>query len=545
VIAANEGPRPQTFEHLAILSFLNARRTLVVLTKADTVDAAELGRMETRLRAELATTTAAGAPMFAVSAHTGAGIALLRDGIGAALRALPERLPNAPAYLPIDRVFALPGHGTIVTGTLMQGRIATGNTLRLVPPGRSVRVRSLQVFGSRRDAVMGGTRVAVNVPGVDTAELARGAVLAAPQFEPLDQLRVEFRPLPAALAVLRRRTPVRAYIGAAEILGTLVFERAPDTAASVAAMLHLRAPTIAVPGTPFVVRRMSPLELLGGGIIAGAAAAAQDAPTAQDAHEDAAILAALARAGLDGATPAHIGSTANLAEVRVTDRLAELVALGRARRLAKPPAYVAGDLAGDVIARAASRLAAHERERPWRLGVTSLALAQSLDVAEPALIRILAAYVETGDVAQRGGYYATPGFVPRLTAEQQSFFDRAFAVSRGEAPLPLAADDLRAHIKGAAMPELSAAFDTLCATGALVKVGQFVYRGTHFAALRGQLEDALRRQGRLTVSEFRTLTGISRKYAVPLLEFFDATGVTLRTGDVRVLRQTRPANPVS
>jgi selenocysteine-specific elongation factor len=501
--------------------------------------------METRLRADLAPTAAAGAPVYAVSAHTGAGMAALRDGIGAALRALPDRAPNAPAYLPIDRVFALPGHGTIVTGTLMQGRIATGDTLQLVPPGRSVRVRSLQVFGSRRDAVAGGTRVAVNLPGVETTELARGAVLAAPQFEPRDRLRVEFRSLPSALAVLRRRTPVRAYIGAAEILGTLVFERAPDTSAPVAATLHLRAATVAAPGTPFVVRRVSPLELLGGGTISGPADATGDAVTVENEPETAALLAALGRAGHSGATAAQLGAAANLDEQRVKDRLAQLVALGRARRLAKPPAYVASDLAGDVIARSAARLAAHEHERPWRLGMTSLALAQSLDVAEPALIRILAAGVEAGDVAHHGGYYATPGFVPELTAQQQSFFDGVFAQPPGEAPLPLAADDLRARIKTAAVPELSAAFDTLCATGALVKVGDFVYRGAHFTALRSELENALRRQGRLTVSEFRTLTGISRKYAVPLLEFFDATGVTLRTGDVRVLRQTRTGSPVA
>ncbi|GAC1532581.1 MAG: hypothetical protein NVS2B8_21390 [Vulcanimicrobiaceae bacterium] len=241
VVAANEGPRPQTLEHLAVLQYLSVKKTIVVLTKSDTVDAEELAFARELVAESLAGTIAAGAATIAVSTITGDGLPALRTAIHDALAELAPRAPSAPAYLPIDRVFALPGHGTIVTGTLMQGRIAAGDQLMLAPLGREVRVRSVQVFGEKRDDVAGGARVAINVPGVETHELARGAVLASAQFVTRSAVDVRFRALPSALAILKRRTPVRAYLGAAEIVGTLVFDAVPTTADDAAAKPLLRS----------------------------------------------------------------------------------------------------------------------------------------------------------------------------------------------------------------------------------------------------------------------------------------------------------------
>ncbi len=543
VVAANEGARPQTLEHLAILGFLNVRRTLVVLTKADLVDSAQCARAAAELRRALAGTIAHDAPIIPVSTITGAGLPALRDAIAAALAALPPRAPNAPAYLPIDRVFARVGHGTVVTGTLMQGRITSGDSLMLAPLGRSVRVRGMQTFGAKREMVAGGARVALNIPSVETNEIARGAVLASPQFAPAQTFAVVFRPLPSALAMLKRRTPVRAYIGAAEILGTLVFEQTPDRDEPYPATLHLRTPTIGVPGSPFVVRRVSPMNVLGGGTIA-ASGPSEPAVEGTEDRDDRAILAALNQAGIAGATSAQVGATANLDAGRVRSVLDELVADGRARTLTKPPAYLAATIADEVIAATIALLRERQHDRPWLMGATSLALAGALAVPEGALVRALASFVDAGQLAYRGGYYFTTDFAPRLSAEQRAFFDRAFTTGADGGDAPLGYDALRAQIRASAIVDLSLAFDTLLASGALAKVGDFIYRGAHIAVIRTTLEGALHRDGRLTVAEFRTLTGTSRKYAVPLLEFFDATGVTIRSGDYRVLRRSPPqTNP--
>jgi len=534
VIAANEGPKPQTREHLAILEYLNVRKTIVVLSKSDTVDAEELAFAHELVREEVAGTIAANAPIACVSSVTGSGLEGLRTLIYDALVALPPRSPEAPAYLPVDRVFALPGHGTIITGTLMQGRIRVGDQLPLSPYGRDVRIRSLQVFGQKRTSVDGGSRVAVNLPGIETSDVARGAVLASAQFATRNAVEVHFRALAAALPLLKRRTPVRAHLGAAEILGTLVFETVPADTSAVAATLHLRASTVVFPGAAFVVRRLSPKTLLGGGRVAALEAAL--GTQLGDSPEAAAVALALHGAGLSGADAARVGALANVRSETAEALLAELAENGRALRLQRPQGYVAASVATDVLALVLQRLSANETEAPWIVGTTGLALSRALAIPEAALGRLLAVAAEDGRVAHRGGYYASPAFVPQLTSEQQAFFDRLFAIDPAEPSRPLASSEVMAAIRAAKLSGLAQALETLLTSGALVRVQDAIYRSRQIAEIRANLEAALRRDKQITMAAFRDLVGTSRKFAVPLLEWFDATGVTIRSGDVRLLR---------
>ncbi|HEY0403832.1 MAG TPA: selenocysteine-specific translation elongation factor [Blastococcus sp.] len=551
VVAANEGVRPQTVEHLAILSYLNVRRAIVVLTKRDLADDAMLAETDAAVRAAARGTIAQDAPAVAVSTLTGEGLDVLRNAIHDALVALPPRPADAPAFLPVDRVFALPGRGTIVTGTLMQGTLRTGDSLRLGPPGRAVRVRSLQVFGAPRDAVAGGARVAVNVPGVEVAELHRGAVLADDAFVATASLRVRFRALgeaaeapPGAHAPLRRRTPVRVYLGAAEVLGTLVFDAAPPSdGAVVDATLHLRRETTTYPGQAFVVRALSPKTLLGGGTVdAGAAAADADAAADESHAPDVdAIARVLAETDLVPRTAAELGARANVREERAAEILAELAAHGAARRLQRPVAYVDGPAADTFSARVHETLERRERESTWTLGTTSLALARELGVDEQLLVRFLASDVEDGRIAARAGYYATLEHRPHLTGEQRAFFERVVPVDPAQPLVPAPLEAVVGELRRTKIAGLAQAFDTLVGTGALVKVGADVYRGTQITEIRNRLELAIRRDGPITMARFRDAVGTTRKYAVPLMEWFDATGVTVRDGDVRALR----ARPVA
>ncbi len=541
VVAANEGPRQQTMEHLAILDLLGVPRTIVVLTKSDLVTDGELQGRRDDVAAALRGTVADDAPIYAVSTVTGQGLDELRAGIADALRSLAPRDVRAPAYLPIDRVFALAGHGTIVTGTLMQGSIAVGDALHLSPGGRPVRVRSLQVFGERRDRVDAGSRVAVNLPGVERSELARGAVLADANLSPRSAFDVEFVPVVSALPRLRRRTPVRAYIGAAELLGTLVFVAVPTAPGGVAARLHLRTPAIGIPGGKFIVRRPSPKNLLGGGTIGSPAA---DDAHAGDAGDDAAlgqIRAALAAAGLEGADAAHLGAAANLREDLAAQRLEDLCEDGRAYRLTKPSAYVDAAIVDPLRERIRVALEDHETRLPWMMGATSLALARSLGAGEAPLVRILALLVDEGAFVHRRGYFASPGFEPQLSAEQRAFFARELPPNPGAPLVPASNGEIVAHMKSAAVTGLTQAFETLLASGALVKIGDDVYRSAQIGEARRRLEESVRRGIPLTPASLRDALGTSRKYVVPMLEWFDAVGVTVRSGDARVLREGAPA----
>lgn len=536
VIDAGEGIMPQTIEHLQILQYLNVRDVIVVLTKMDLIPPEQGGAICRRLHAELKGTIAENASIFAVSTVTGVNLDALRDGIHHALKNLPPRSPDAPAYLPVDRVFALPGHGTIVTGTLMQGTLRVGDQLTLQPSGKPARVRSLQSFGQKRESVEGGARVAVNVPGIDVHEIARGEMLVAPEFAAVDRFTVRFTPLADALPILRRRNAVRAYIGSAEILGTLVFEETPAETREVTAELFLRAPTVAYPGTAFVVRRLSPKNLLGGGRIeSGAAAEAASEPEGHTPNE-AAILAALQKHGASTLTPAEVAREANLRESAVEEALSALAARGEVLRVLRPVAYVAAGAANALLERALVQLGQVHRNEPWAMGMTSLALARALNVNETLLLRVLGALAEDGRIAHRAGYFAAPDFAPKLTAEQQAFFEGVVPVEAANPFVPAPLNGVVAAVKQSRIVGIAKAFDTLLAKGMLIKVNDDVYRGTQIAQIHARVETFLRSNGQMTMAQFRDVIGTSRKYAVPLLEWFDARGITVRSGDYRMLR---------
>jgi selenocysteine-specific elongation factor len=544
VVAATEGVMPQTVEHLQILRYLNVRDVIVVLTKMDLIPPQEGGAVCQRVHEQLRGTIAENAFIFAVSTVTGTNLDVLRLAIHEALAKLPPRNPDAPAYLPIDRVFALPGHGTIVTGTLMQGRIAVGDSLKLEPSQKSVRVRSLQTFGQKRERVEGGARVAVNLPGVEVHEITRGEMLVAVQFASLDAFTVQFAPLPEALPILRRRNPVRAYIGSAEILGTLVLDEAPEDTAERTAQLFLRRATVAYPGTAFVVRRLSPKNLLGGGRIEGSLAiadgVAHTADSARSPHE-AIALTVLRRSQLRPATAAEIAREANLREDAIEPALHSLLERAEVLRVQRPVAYIDAQHARTLLDRVLEFANHMHRTEPWAMGVTSLALSRALGIEEALLVRILAAYAEEGRIAHHAGYFAVPDHTPKLSAEQQAFFEKHVPVDPGSPFTPTPLPQVVAVVKQSRIAGIGKAFDTLLAKGALVKVGDDLYRGTQIAQVRARVEQFLRTNKQMTMAQFRDLIGTSRKYAVPLLEWFDARAITVRSGDYRMLR-AKPAS---
>jgi len=537
VIDVREGVMPQTVEHLEILKYLNVRQTIVALTKVDLVSPSEFEAARASIVARLADTIARDAPVIGVSSVTGAGIDELRVEIARALRSLPPRDENAPVYMPVDRVFALPGLGTIVTGTLMQGSISAGDTLALEPSAKRVRVRGVHVFGGARERAGAGSRVALNIPGVDRHEIARGEVVVNEEFGARSSLAVRFVPLPAALPLLRRRTPVHAYIGSAEILGTLIFDTLPVAAQEVRAELRLRTPAVAFPGVRFVVRRPSPKTLLGGGYVERVEAGA--AQHERSPYEEA-VLAVLAVRELEAVEPRAIAQAANLREETALQALEALSVSADVLRVGRPLAFVRGESARELLARVLERLEESQRREPWALGMTSIGLAQQLKVSEALLVRLLAAFADEGKIASRGGYYSTPDFSPVLTPAQRAFFEGLVPVDSANPFAPVPFDEAMATVKRSQVEGAAKAFDTLFGRGAFYKVGDHLYRGTQIVEIRWRIEAFLRKNERMTAAEFRDLLGTTRKYAVPLLEWLDARGITLRSGDYRTLRKKEP-----
>ena len=253
------------------------------------------------------------------------------------------------------------------------------------------------------------------------------------------------------------------------------------------------------------------------------------------------IRAALAAAGLEGADAAHLGAAANLREDLAAQRLEDLCEDGRAYRLTKPSAYVDAAIVDPLRERIRVALEDHETRLPWMMGATFPALARSLGAGEAPLVRILALLVDEGAFVHRRGYFASPGFEPQLSAEQRAFFARELPPNPGAPLVPASNGEIVAHMKSAAVTGLTQAFETLLASGALVKIGDDIYRSAQI----GEARRRLRRVGAARVPAYAgqpaRRTRDVAKYVVPMLEWFDAVGVTVRSGDARVLREEAPA----
>ncbi len=533
VVDANEGVRAQTLEHLAILQFLNVRRVIVVVSKIDLLDEDRRAEALQRIAQQLRATIAEEAPAIGVSAATGENVAVLRDQLHRELAALPAPNSHAPLYLPIDRVFTLAGLGTVVTGTLMQGAISAGDTIKIEPGATAAHVRSIEVFGSKRKRVEAGARVALNLPGLDGGAVMRGHAVVSQVLHAQDRLAVHFVPIAGATMPLRRKIPVRAYIGSAEVLGTLTFDASGASARQMRAQLLLRESVVAFPGLRFVVRRPSPMTLIGGGFVETSDGAADRGELDGDD-----LVAGLLREGaLNPVDVQTIAAAVNLREELAREALDHLKETARAIAVSRPLAYVDAGAANDLLMRVAEHLDTLHRTEPWTSGATSLALSRALGVDESTLVRILEHFVREGRIARRAGYYAQNEHRPRLTLEQHGFFERLIPFGTSNTFAPVAFGDVASAVKTSKIAGLSKAFDTLLASRELVKVGDDLYRASQIADIRARVEAYLRTDRQMTAAQFRDLLGTSRKHAVPLLEWLDARGVTVRNGDYRALRK--------
>lgn len=553
VVDALEGPRAQTREHLQIVGFLDVARAIVALTKIDLADASAVASATEAVRAATVGTVAHGAPIIPVSNVSGEGIDALKSAIHDALVTLPPRRADAPAFLPVDRVFALPGHGTIVTGTLMQGSVRSGDTLALQPHGQPARVRSLQIFGRKVETATAGSRLAVNVPSVDGDVAHRGDVLAAArEFEPTIELSIEFVPLEQALPLFKRRTPVRVHIGAAEIEGRLLLDARPATTKPIRGHIALSRPTVAYRGARLIVRRLSPKDLLGGGTVLATHIVRKDeasdfedeasrakfgAAEDQGGHpDDATCLDAIGRAGLRPISARKTAAAANIVEAAANAAVARLVEDGRIVAVAKPVEYVSRVAFESAFDRCAAALRERHARAPWRLGCSTAEIAAAMGVDDSVATRLLIAFHEDGRIGVRNRQWRLSDFVPALTREQRALFDETLAIDKDA---PLVPSSYAAAMRAADARRIAGAhdaFESLVAAGALVRISDDVYRREQFTNARATVENALADGVSATTSQLRIALGVSRKYALPLLEHFDSLGLTIRDGDLRRLR---------
>jgi selenocysteine-specific elongation factor len=521
-VSAVEGVMPQTREHLAILGLLGVAQGLVVLTMADLVDdeMLELARMDVEDAIE--GTFLAGAPIIPTA--VGANPQGL-DAVRAAIDNLPDapRDPTGPFRMPVDRTFVQRGFGTIATGTVRSGSIADGEEVELLPEGVRARVRGLHVHGVAVPGSHAGQRTAVNLASIERDDLGRGSVIVRPGTLPVTSvLDVRLETL-ARAPRLPQGARVRLLLGTAEVLAVIevVDDDNLEPGSRQFAQLRTDSPLVALPGDPLILRRESPVETIGGGVVLD-----PWAPRARKRDHSRVLAELQALEGGDtGVLLLRAGDAGLDAGGAALRGVSEGIWLGD--RLLWPPRVDA--LAGilvDAVERwhVGNPLAAGPPRRELRRGTLA-------HLGERVFDGLIARLVEQGELELEGPRLRRRAFTVQLSAAQQDAW--ADALRRCQAAGLEGVHHLELSREDAALTHL------LQERAAVGRVGDRLVLSSLLAALRVDVQRWLDANGTMNPGDFKELTGLSRRTAIPLLEWLDTTGLTRRDGDVRTLATPR------
>jgi selenocysteine-specific elongation factor len=543
VVAADESVMPQTREHFHICRLLGVPRGLVALTKCDAADAESQELAELETRELVAGSFLEGRPVVRVSSRTGEGLPALREALLALARETPVRPSEGLLRLPVDRVFTMKGFGTVVTGTLVAGDLGVGEEVEALPSGRRARVRGLQVHGEGVDRASAGTRTAVNLAG-DVEGLARGEVLARPgTLRATSMIDAEVSLLPGARP-LADGTRVRVHAASAEVLARvrLLGAEPLDPGRGALAQLRLESPAVAGRGDRLVLRSYSPADTIGGAVVVdplpprrrsadrAPVERLRDAGSVLDAAE-----ALVAEAGPRGVEAPELAARLTVPLARVT---AELPARAALAVLGGEPAVV---VSREALARlgesALAAIEAFHRGQPLKAGMPREELRTRAFGRAPAAVfeRVLSDLAAAGRVRLLPDVVAAARHEVRLTAGEEgareALVDAARAAGLAGVELPVLAERSGKDVK-----LLERVARVLVTERALDRVGTalLVHR-EHLESMKAQVRERWRAGEKIEVGAFKDLTGLSRKYVIPLLEYLDRERVTRRAGNDRIV----------
>ncbi|HLK20474.1 MAG TPA: selenocysteine-specific translation elongation factor [Bryobacteraceae bacterium] len=535
VIAADESIKPQTREHFDICRLLGIRNGIIVLTKSDLADPdfIELVRLEADefVRGSFLE----GAPAVAVSSTTGAGLEELRNEIRKLAQSIHEKDSSQYFRLPIDRAFSMRGFGTVVTGTLVSGTVRVEQEVDLHPAGRRVRIRGIQVHGSAVSHASAGQRTALNIAGVETSELRRGMVLAeAGRFQSTRQIDCAFELLPSAKP-LKHRAPVHFHSGTAEVEAEVRCLRGTESfrpGSRDYIRLQLSEPLLLLPGDRFIVRMFSPVVTIGGGVVLDIAAprrASQDRLRILESGQPAQRIALLVSESRHGmGMPELIARTGMLeADIQKAASVAKLIVLTSPQFWILDPKWAAAQLE-----KMHETVKQFHRTNPLVNGISKEELrGKQLPGAPQGLLDSLLAQSKT--LVAEGEFVRLASHKIALKQDEEAAsakIETAFRIAALAVP---AVNEVLAK-SGVEPGRARSILQLLLRDKKLVRISEdLVFHASALQSLKLLL--AQRKSQKFSVPEFKDWTGISRKYAIPLLEFLDRERVTRREGDSRVV----------
>lgn len=551
VVAADDGIMPQTREHLDIMTLLGLKKGLVALTKIDVVeeDLVEITREEI---VELSEGTFLENPaIFPLSSITGEGVEPLKQALFDLIRSCPSRKTEGVFRMPIQRVFAAKGHGTIVTGVPMSGQVALGEKLEILPQGFVGRVRKIQAYKEEIDLARAGHSTAINISDTDYKEVTRGNVVGAPGFfQPSKQIEATLQYLGHLKRPLKNYSEVKLHVGTAEIMGKVIIldkkKISPGEEGYI--QILLEEPVVIGYGDPYILRLPSPALTLGGGKLLGNSKKRWKSGRAEVVElmvqkerlifsTEGRILSLFVEDGPFLIRREELQQRSQLSSEEFERAMTLLLEKGDLLNLSRAHLFLSKKELEKVQVGILSAVETFHKESPLSLGISPSELEKKLspissEVVEEAL-RVLH---EKGKIKiQSGGLISLPSFGIDLNPTQEKIFQKMEKIF-GEQPFsPPKREELAGMIKENSK-EVEELFSLLVQQKVLVKIQSLFFHRDSLEKAKGLIRDHLEKEGKLQTSQAREILGTSRKFSIPLLEYLDEVGLTRREGDYRVLK---------
>ncbi|MFO7597558.1 MAG: selenocysteine-specific translation elongation factor [Desulfocurvibacter africanus] len=551
VIAADEGVMPQTREHLEICSLLGTDTGLVALTKVDMVDEELLELVQEDISEFLQGTFLEGAPVMPVSSHTGQGMDALKAKLAEIATSFKPRRRTDLFRLPIDRIFSMKGYGTVITGTLVAGAVGVGQDVLVYPQQKSSKVRTIQVHGRAAEKALAGQRTAVNLAGVEVEELERGQVLAVPgSLFPSLTWDIELTLLKSASKPLKHRKEVHFHHGSREVLARVYLldrdQLMPGE--TCACQVRFEEPLVGVYGDRVVLRSYSPLRTIGGGKLINPLGRKVKRRSEQvqvlyslaGGEPEALALGQLRLAGPEGLSFAQLVTMTNLESKALEKMLGQLGGQQKAFLFDKDArVYVSGALLDELCASAAAFTTEYHRKNPLKPGLSRSELASDWGKGLPAKLFhfVVERLLKRGELIADQEVLRLPGHKVSLASDEAKMRGSILAAYEQGGITPPNLKDVLDPL-GVDFKQAAPVFKLLQDQGELLKIKEDMYFSrSAMEKLKGMIVGFFEKQEEMGPPDFKDLTSLSRKYAIPVLEYLDKEKITVRVGDKRRLRK--------
>lgn len=548
-IAADEGVMPQTREHMDIIELLGVDKGIIVITKKDMVDEEWLMLVEEEIKEYANKSILKGCPIVAVSAISGEGIPELLKTIEEVAAEVIEKPVFGHARLPIDRVFSISGFGTVVTGTLWSGQINVGDSLELMPVKRTVKIRTLQVHNEKVTTAYAGQRVAVNLQGIDLSDIKRGYLLASSGYlEPSYRVNTRLRLLSSSSRTLKNWNRVRFHLGTDETLGRVVLldrdELLPGEEAY--AQIVMEKPIVAYKGDLFVIRYYSPVHTIGGGSIIDANAPRQkrfreevlnDLAVKEEGSLYDIVLHEMENAGLEPISIQELARRTGSSESHIQEEIQQLLDDEKIIDTSgKGSAYFSSLAVQQMAAGMTVTIQEYLRKYPLRQGYPKEDMrSRFFSQLNPKVFSGLLKYFEENRVLQsQNNLISPPDYHPSPGEKEKRIMAEIIKNYQANEFNPPALEEIEA-VKPLAENERHEILAYLIETGEFIKISENMYF-TAAAIARGKelLTAHFSQEKELSLASARDLFNTSRKYALPLIEYYDRIRFTRRVGDMRI-----------